>query len=91
MDNGESKACGHGGVNSVAAGAEDFNAGISGEMVDADDHPMLGADRLLVKIGDHVLRALLSGSGKRKKRKYDGCEDGRDGEWVPLGHGVLTE
>jgi hypothetical protein len=91
MHDGESKARGHGGVDSITAGAEDFNARVSGEMMDADDHPMLGADRLLIKIRDHVLRALLSSSGKRKKRKCGGCEDGGDGEWVPWVHGVMTE
>jgi hypothetical protein len=59
--------------------------------MDAHDHAMLRADRLLVKIRDHVLRALLCGTGKREKRKCGGCEDGRDGKWIGSSHGVLTE
>ena len=69
MNNSESKAGGYGGVDGVAAGAKDFNAGVGCEMMDADDHAMLGADRLLVKVRDHVLRALLGGGAKRRKRK----------------------
>jgi hypothetical protein len=91
MDDGESKACGHGSVDGVAAGAKDFNAGVGSKMVNADHHAVLGADRLLVEIGDHVLRELLSGGAKWVKRKCCAGEDGQDGEWFPSGHGVLTE
>jgi hypothetical protein len=79
MHDSESKAGGHGGVDGVAAGAQDFNAGVGGQMMHADHHAVLGADRLLVKIRDHVLRALLGDSGKRKKRKCGASEDGQMG------------
>jgi hypothetical protein len=93
MNYGESKARGHGSVDSVAAGAQDFNAGIGSKMVNADHHAVLGADRLLLKVGreirDHVFLALLRG-GKSGKRKCGAGEDGQDGEWVASGHGVQT-
>jgi hypothetical protein len=38
MDHGQSKAGGHGGVHGVAARAQDFEAGVGGEVMDADHH-----------------------------------------------------
>ena len=35
---------GDGGVDGVAAFAEDFNAGVGGVVVDGDDHGVLGGD-----------------------------------------------
>jgi hypothetical protein len=59
VDNGESNASGHGGVNGVAAFAKDIKAGVGGKMMDADDHSMAGTDGLFIQIGNHVLRGLL--------------------------------
>jgi hypothetical protein len=60
MNDGQSKTGGHGCVDSIAARAKDFNTGVGGQMVNTDHHAVLGSDGLLVKIRDHVLRALLS-------------------------------
>ena len=65
----ERKAGGHGGVDRVAALAQNFKAGVGGKMVHADDHAVPRAHRLLVAIGNHVLRALLDAVvGGDKKR-----------------------
>ena len=59
MNDCKSKARGYGGINGVTALAQDFKAGVGGKMLDADDHSILGSDRLLVQIGNHVLWGLL--------------------------------
>jgi len=48
---------GDGGVDGVAAFAEDFNAGVGGEVVDGDDHGVVGAGGLLVRSGSSTLPA----------------------------------
>ena len=89
MDDGEGKAGGDGGVDCVAAGAEGFKAGVGGEVVDADDHSVTGADGLLVEVGNHVLGGLLGCGGDGDGERGAG-EGGQDGEKGPSGHGVLT-
>ena len=41
-DDGEGESDGDGGVDCVAAGFEDFDAGVGGVVVDGDDHGVLG-------------------------------------------------
>ena len=52
MDDGESEAGGYSGVDGVASGFEDLEAGVGGEVMDADDHSVFGADGLLAAIVD---------------------------------------
>ena len=59
MNDSQCKAGSYGGVHGVAAAVQDLNTGVGGQMVDAHNHAMSGADRLFVVIGNHVLRALL--------------------------------
>ena len=87
MDDGQGKAGGHGGIDRVAAGAEDIEAGVGGQVMDGDDHAVRGADRLLGKIGKRVLRALLSGGEGGEGERGD-REDGKTGEVMPSIHSV---
>ncbi len=41
---GEREAYGDGGVDGIAAGTQDAEAGVGGVMLDGDDHVVLGAD-----------------------------------------------
>ncbi len=68
MHHGQRKAGGHGGVYRVAARAQHLNAGIRGQVMDADHHAMRRAHRLLVAIGYRVLRALLGGEENGERR-----------------------
>ena len=63
MHDGESKAGGYGGVDCVAAFAQDLHAGVRGQVMDADDHAVARAHGLLAAIGEHVRRALLCREG----------------------------
>jgi hypothetical protein len=93
MDDGQREPRGYGGVDRIAAGAEDLNTGIGGEMVDADNHAMAGPDWLLVQIGNHVLRALLQwvlGDGGERAGESGADESGKDGETGPSSHGVVS-
>ena len=45
IDDGKGETDGYGCVNGVAAGFEDFDAGIGGVVLDGDDHRVLGARR----------------------------------------------
>jgi len=97
MDNGESKAGGDGGVNGIAAFAQHVEAGVGGEMVDADHHAMGCADGLFIQVGrdggNHVLRWRLGaglGGGKGWDAKCGAGKGGQNGEKVPSIHSVLT-
>jgi len=88
MNDGECKACGNGSVDRIAAGAQDLKPGVRGEMVDAHNHAMTGADRLVVEIRHHVLRGLRCGvlgvrqSGEAKCGAGEGGQDGENGPSV---------
>jgi hypothetical protein len=90
MDDGKSKAGCNSGVDGVATGAQDLQAGVGGKMVDADYHAVLGPDWLLGKIGNHVFGTLQCGDVESGEAKCGAGEDGMDGERVPSSHGVLT-
>jgi hypothetical protein len=60
MDDGERKAGGDGGVDGITPLAQDIKACVGGEVMDADNHSVAGADGLFVLIWNHVLRGLLS-------------------------------
>ncbi len=47
MDDGQREACSHCGIHGVAAFLKDLDAGIGREVVNADHHCVLGANRLL--------------------------------------------
>jgi hypothetical protein len=71
MNDGESEARGYGCVYRVAAGAENFNPGIGGQMMHADHHAVLSKDRLLVEIRQHVFCALLGEDAMCAEREGD--------------------
>ena len=79
-DDGESETGCHGGVHSVAALAQHLKPGIGGQVVHAHNHSVAGANRLLVEVGNHVLRAFLGGgvNGKRKRCADSGSQDGEE-------------
>ena len=48
VDDGEREADGDGGVDGIAAGLQDSDAGVGGEVMHGDDHGVRGADGLVV-------------------------------------------
>ena len=90
MHHCQGKAGGHGGVHGVAALAQEFKAGVGGEVVDADHHSMPRALGLLGKVGsgvgNPVHRALL-GDGWSGGRERGADQGSQDGEKRPSIHG----
>ena len=74
-DDGEGETDGYGCVDGIAAGTEDFDAGVGGVVVDADDHGVVGADGWdggqWRGLG---LRARL-GRGRESRHRYSHCGD----------------
>ena len=72
QNHGEGEADGHGGIDGVAARAEDFQSGVGGVVVDRDDHGVRGAHGGLAGYGRG--RCLRVGG-----RRQCGGEQGEDG------------
>ena len=74
VDHGESEADGDRGVDGVAAGLQNSNAGVSGEVMHGDHHGVRRADRLIVLeqerglggVGCGILRRLRGLRGQRQ-------------------------
>jgi len=60
VDDGEGESRCDGSVDSVAAFSHDFDSRVGGEVVNADDHGVLGAGRLLFGVVD---RGAISAKG----------------------------
>jgi hypothetical protein len=83
MYHGQREACRYRGVDSVSTLLQDFDAGIRGQMVDADDHGMLHPDRLLVGRGDCVIFRVVGRGVLGVQEGSCGETDGEDeGEGV---------
>jgi len=54
MNDGERKAGGYSCVDGVAAGLEDLETGVGGEVMNADDHAVPGAGGLLAAVGERL-------------------------------------
>ena len=89
VDHGESEADGDRGVDGVAAGLQNSNAGVSGEVMHGDDHGVRRADRLVVLeqerglggVGCGILRRLRGLRGQRQghsEEKSGESEEGAD-------------
>jgi hypothetical protein len=79
MHDGEREAGGYGGVDGVAARLEDLEAGIGGDMVNADDHTVFGASGLFAAVGDGVRGGVLGVD-------RGCCGEDEDGEEEVAGH-----
>ena len=87
VDDGQGKAGGHGGVDGVSALAQHFEAGVGGQVLDADHHAVRGAHGFLVAIGKHVAGVLLGGGMERDEQRGEEAAS-EDGESEPSNHTV---
>jgi len=75
---------GDGGVDGVAAFAEDFNAGVGGEVVDGDDHGVVGAGGLFGEVVGGRGFGVQEAGGEDSER---GGQSGAGFWWESAAHG----
>ncbi len=80
MHNCQRESRGYGCVDGIAAFAQNLNARIRGEVMHADHHAVLRANRLLAAIREHVGRAFLRARVRRARFEGEGQARGKGDE-----------